>query len=350
MKKLLLSALIIFGFNSVKSQTSTYYPLLADSNVWAVYSDVIPLMVTSHGNPQTQSNYMSGYVWKIKDTLVDSLNYTMFYSRTNEGYTSQWSLLREDTASRQVFLLSGGDTAERIIYDFSLNAGDSIWLDFMYQQVNFLQSGWWYVDSTNMYPTVLGQRKALYLSNPNNPTHGGQPRFLQWIEGVGCNLSPLYLDETTEESMSPAEFAMGPGCDQNRHYYSTTCAWKDSVLTFRSQCWANVHNTFATWGDTCVFNLAGAITDPVLGIESSQLMPNPAKDKTVLNFTNGTAVEFGITITNILGEEIEKVTPVTWYAAGSHTVEITTSELPAGIYCVNLRGETGLVSLRLIVQ
>lgn len=348
MKKLLLASIFILAISTARAQS--YYPLLADSNYWAVYSDVMPLLEQSHGNPQVQSNFMSGYVWKIKDTLVDSMNYTMFYSRTHEGILSQWSLLREDTATQQVFIWSAGDTAERIIYDFSLNTGDSIWLDFMYQQPNYLQTGWWRVDSVTMYPTVLGQRKSLYLYNPNNPMHSGQPRFIQWIEGVGCNLSPLYLDETTEEMMTPVEFSMGPGCEQNRHFYSTTCAWKDSVLTFRSQCWQNVHSSFATWGDTCVFNLMGAVTDPIVGIEKSQLMPNPSNEKTLLTFTNGTAVEFGITITNILGEEIEKVTPVTWYAAGFHSVEISTAELPAGIYCINLRGETGLISMRLVVQ
>lgn len=352
-KSLLVATFSLLAISGIKAQTSTYHPMLVDSNTWAVYGDIIPLMQPNHSGPSPQMVNMSGYITWIKDTVIDSLNYKKFYSRENE-WNGVWSLLREDTAMRQVFIWTAGDTAERIIYDFSLNTGDSIWLDFSYQAPNQLQSGWWYIDSTNTYLIDAGPRNALYLSNPNNPLYMGQPRFIQWIESVGCNLSPLYLDEKTEEMFSGIDFYMPAGCDQNSHTYSTTCAWHDSLRIFNSECWEAVRQQSPSlWyinGDSCVFNLMGGIHDPVTGIESITLMPNPATSSTTMQFENATALEFEITITNILGQEIMKVAPFSWYAKGMHNVEIYLEGMKPGIYSVNMVGAYGVKAVKLIVE
>lgn len=332
--------------------------MLTDTNVWAVYMDVIPLIAEHHNNeaesiPPTPSQMGPDYVHTIKDTVVDSLTYTMFYSRTNEDYPNMWSLLREDTATQQVFLLTAGDTAERIIYDFSLNAGDSIWLDFSYQQTNTLQSGWWYVDSTNTYIITAGPRKALYLSNPNNPLHNGnQVRFIQWIESVGCNISPVYLDEQTTESMSYLEVYMGPGCGFNTHLYSTVCASQDGVQTFSSECWENVRNQQVFWypnGDSCIFILMGAIHDPSIGLKNVKLIPNPAGGSTQLLFTGESSNEFAVSVMNMLGETVAEI-PLTWYAKGIHVISFDLTGYAPGIYSVSMVGESGRMSLKLVVQ
>lgn len=352
MKNFLLALVFISAFAPLRAQTSVYHPMLVDSNVWAVYIDIIPVL-QEQGDPSVQMAFNSGYVNTIKDTVVDSLNYKMFYSRYHDGNPALWSLLREDTATQQVFLLSAGDTTERIIYDFSLSTGDSIWLDFTYQNINSLVTGWWYVDSTNTYMIDAGPRKALYLVNPNNPLHNGQPRHIQWIESVGCNISPLYLDETTEEAISGMEWYMPGGCTHNTHQYSTTCAWQDSVRTFNSECWEAVRQQvqfFYYNGDSCVFNLMGSVNDPGLGIQTITLMPNPADHSTTLLIDNNTALEFTINITNVLGQEVKQVAPFSWYAGGMHSIEIDLNGLTPGIYSVNLVGENGIKTVRLIVQ
>lgn len=347
---------LIFGIISgtaLRAQTSTYHPMLVDSNTWAVYGDIIPVIQPHHSGPSPLSVNMSGYISWIKDTVVDSLTYKKFYSRENE-WNGNWSLLREDTATQQVFIYSAGDTAERIIYDYSLNAGDSIWLNFSYQGMGQLVSGWWFVDSTTIYTIDAGPRKALYLSNPNNPLHWGQPRFLQWIESVGCNLSPLYLDEVTDEMTSGIEQNMPPGCAQNSHGYSTTCAWHDTQRIFNSECWEAVRQQISSFwypnGDSCVFNLMGGVMDLVSGVVTAQLLPNPAAATTTLQFMNATALEFEITITNIMGQEVQQVAPYSWYAKGEHSVSLDLTGYTPGIYSVNLIGEAGRKSVTLIVQ
>lgn len=352
---------IFFGViccTTLRAQSTTYHPMLADTNIWSVYMDVMPILLQPQSNttlsqPPSVQQFGPGNISTVKDTVVGSKTYTMFYSRSNEDYPALWSLLREDTATQQVFLLSAGDTTERITYDFSLNTGDSIWLDFSYQQSNTLQSGWWYVDSTSTYMITAGPRKALYLSNPNNPLHNGnQIRFIQWIESVGCNISPLYLDETTTESLSQCEQFMGPGCSFNAHLYSVTCASQNGIQTFSSECWENVRNVmqFAyPFGDTCLFILMGAVHDAELGIKEVKLIPNPASGNTQLLFEGETSNEFSITITNVLGEIVGEV-PLTWYAKGQHTVQLSLSGYAPGIYSVNLIGESGRISVKMVVQ
>jgi hypothetical protein len=350
--------LVFFGLICSVSLRAQYHPMLTDTNVWAVYMDLIPLLQPPHGNdilsqPPTAQSYGPDYVHTIKDTVVDSLTYTMFYSRTNEDYPNMWSLLREDTATQQVFLMSAGDSTERIIYDFSLNIGDSIWLEFEYQQPNTLQTGWWHVDSTSMYIITAGPRKALYLSNPNNPLHNGnQVRFIQWIESVGCNLSPIYLDEQTTESMSYLESYMGPGCGFNTHIYSTVCASQDGIQTYSSPCWEDVRSQQVFWypnGDSCIFMLMGAIHDPSNGLENVSLIPNPANGSTQLQFTGENASEFAISITNVLGETVAEL-PLAWYSKGEHLITLDLAGYAPGIYSVNLVGESGRMSVKMVVQ
>lgn len=355
MRKLLL--LLITGLSL--QAPAQYHPMLADSNTWAIYNDIIPLLQEQHNaqvlnqNPTVQ-NMGPGYVTTVKDTVVGAYTYAMFFSRSNQWSTTRWSLLREDTATQKVYILNYGDSTERIIYDFTLNAGDSIWLEFAYQSFGFLQTGWWYVDSTSTYMIETGPRKALYLSNPMNTLHNGNEiRFIQWIESVGCNISPVYLDEINEEATSPIENSMGPGCDFNTHNYSVTCAWQDSTKTFNSPCWENVRQQIMLGyinGDSCVFMLMGAVDDPSLGINDLQLMPNPANGNSMLYFTSGNANVFSVNITNMLGETVQQTTPSTWYAKGAHTIALDISGFAPGIYSVNLIGESGRMSVKLIVN
>jgi hypothetical protein len=357
MKKLLLFPLLTFAMHA----SAQYHPMLADSNTWAMYNDIIPLLLEPHStqvlnqNPAVHTMMGPGYVKTVKDTVVGAHTYVMFFSNSNQWSTTQWSLLREDSATQKVYLLSAGDTAERIIYDFSLNTGDSIWLDFYYQPgPAYLQSGWWYVDSTSTYMIETGPRKALYLSNPMNTLHNGnEVRFMQWIESVGCNISPVYLDELNDEATSPIENAMGPGCDFNTHSYSVTCAWHDSTKIFNSPCWENVRQQMQLGyinGDSCVFMLMGAVEDPSLGIERLQLMPNPANGNSTLHFTTGTANVFAVNIVNMLGETVQSTSASTWYAKGAHTMTIDLTGFAPGIYSVNLIGATGRMSVKLIVH
>ncbi len=353
MKHFLLSFLICASLNSFLNAQSTYYPMLADSNTWAVYSDMIPVRINPNNNTPTQA-WMPGYVITILDTVVDSLTYKKCYARNHEFVPTQWSLLREDTAARKVYILSAGDSLERIIYDYSLNAGDSINLDFMYQNAGTLANGWWRVDSVNTVMIDVGPRRALYLSNPLNPLHFGQPRFMQWIESVGCNISPVYLDEDTYESVGLIEMYFPPGYDFNFHYYSVTCAWHDSLRIYNSDCWEYVRMNFPggfmyPMGDSCIFQLAGSVNDMQSALSSAQLFPNPSNGKTVLHFEMNSAEEFSIAITNILGETVQLVAGNTWYTKGEHNIEFDVASLPPGIYQVNMIGKIGVTSVRLAI-
>ncbi|MEQ8520678.1 MAG: T9SS type A sorting domain-containing protein [Vicingaceae bacterium] len=111
----------------------------------------------------------------IGDSSVNGSDYTMLLR-----FDNQLHLLREDTAERQVFYRDTANSNDYLIYDFSLNTGDSIML--------FDSTILFYVDSV-----ALITRKHLYLSTIDTnvaPT-------LTWIEGIGSTYNPVYnIDRT----------------------------------------------------------------------------------------------------------------------------------------------------------
>jgi len=73
----------------------------------------------------TTTNFFGG------DTLVNGFNY-LIVLETNDTSQSEpvnVGLLREDTATKQVFFKMGED--EGLIYDFNINVGDTIYIDIL---------------------------------------------------------------------------------------------------------------------------------------------------------------------------------------------------------------------------
>lgn len=111
----------------------------------------------------------------IGDSSLNGSDYTVLLR-----FDNQLHLLREDTVERQVFYRDTANSNDYLIYDFSLNAGDSIML--------FDSTILFYVDSV-----VLMSRKHLYLST--NDTNVAPT--LTWIEGIGSTYNPVYnIDRT----------------------------------------------------------------------------------------------------------------------------------------------------------
>jgi hypothetical protein len=188
MKKALkyLVLLILYMINR-NTQAQGYIPMLNQDSKWTVGRSV-----------GTGANRFINY-------RVDSLgsNYTFPLPQVQHVYKSlsgSFGLFytREDTSTRQVFIkhMSSLIPGESLLYDFSLNAGDSVILKNSPQPFGF--SDYTYVDSVS-YITFQGiQRKVLYLRLSPNVSYT-YPNFLNfdpinnfnnfgpliWIEGIG---------------------------------------------------------------------------------------------------------------------------------------------------------------------
>lgn len=145
-----------------------YKPLLDNQNEWQVTN-------CYHGC-LTDIYYTDG------DTLVGGKTYKIL---DGFHYISRTFLLREDVASKKVYLnlVQKSGNSEYLLYDFSLNVGDSI--DIKNPISPFPQdAGFYKMDSIVSQPLVDGNSyRHFYLSPTASNTINSTPAV--WIEGVG---------------------------------------------------------------------------------------------------------------------------------------------------------------------
>lgn len=164
-QKLLLLVYLFFGI-SVFSQG--YKPLLDNVNEWHFTSCYFGCL--------TDVYYTNG------DTLVDGKNYKIL---DGYHYISRTFLIREDVASKKVFLniVSQGFSEEFLLYDFSLSEGD---IFNMQNPISpFPQDGGPFIlDSIVELPLVDGNNYRHFYFSPA-PGNTTSTENAVWVEGVG---------------------------------------------------------------------------------------------------------------------------------------------------------------------
>lgn len=166
MLRKLLFLLSLFFLSPIIAQD--YIPLLDGLNEWHV--------TNCYYGCSTDVYYTDG------DTIVDGKNYKIL---NGYHYISRTFLLREDVASKKVYLnlLLANSQQEYLLYDFSLNVGDSI--DIKNPITPFpTDAGYYKVDSVAM-KAVANSRNArhFYLSPSLSNTVSNTTAI--WVEGVG---------------------------------------------------------------------------------------------------------------------------------------------------------------------
>ncbi len=179
-----------------------YYPLLDTTAVWN-FERVISCQLYS---PYYHFHY-SLILWS--DTVIDGTTYLQLKRPAWEFSTSAWfsgevgdcgpnpmatgylGALREDTTARRVHYLPAGATEESLLYDFSLEIGDTItgYLDdhFFFAEPGIISA----VDSV-----LIGSQ---YHKRWNIPVEGADGEYhFQYIEGIGglhglVDPDPFYL-------------------------------------------------------------------------------------------------------------------------------------------------------------
>jgi hypothetical protein len=274
---IVLNILVLF---SVSIHAQTYNHFLFNQNEWDVYADVQPL------KPEHSPAFMSGPVFALTDTIIGGFTYKRTFTRSEDSVTmgNKPCFLREDTLTEKVYILSADSINERILYDFSLITDDSIYLSFRFENsANLaLKSGWYHVDSTGFINTLSGIRNSWYLSNPQNASPYPNLPQLTWIEGIGSTISPVYLDEDFDFCFG---FLTNP---QSQYYLSLTCAFHDGSAIFHDSVWASIYTSglFTIFGDSCIFNFGGPVSE-IIGLETDiHIKPNPISDISTITISN----------------------------------------------------------------
>lgn len=289
MKKVTIVLLLLVGAINIKAQD--YYPLVEDGKQWNV------LFSYPWSPPEPQHRYTN--IYKIEgDTLLDDVVYKLLHTTRSEQL-SDWSIcgaIRE-TEDKQVFYRRNGSSDEQILYDFSMQIGDTICIyDHGYYK-DFLVV-------VEIGETFVGNnpRRELVLEYPFGVTE-------TWIEGVGSLYGIIN---------SGAQFLMGGITDLLCYYENGDLIWQ---------------NTMPGFGRCYIINPDGI--DETEEKTSLLLFPNPSKEKVTIEGIEAAKVE----VYSAFGQLVKIV---------RETNELNVADLPEGLYLLCITDAVGISQTRRI--
>ena len=202
-----LIALMMMGGMTMKAQD--YHPIVEDGKQWNV------LFTYPWSPPEPPHRYTD--IYKIEgDTLVDGVPYKVMYETRNEDLTgwNLWGFIRE-TEDGQVFSRRPSTSDEQLLYDFSMEVGDTI---FMYEE-------------HNEYMVVVEKGEILVNEEPRQqivleyPFGNGEQEV--WIEGIGSLYGIIN---------SGSLFLMGGSTDLLCYYEDSDLIWQNTTLGY-NECY-----------------------------------------------------------------------------------------------------------------
>jgi len=238
------------------------------------------------------------------DTIIDSTSYSKIYLSSfgdtmfNAQLATYFCALREDSM-KKVWVRNPSDTIDVLLYDFSLNVGDSVCLGYFglgcVEQVSV-------VDSIMINGTY--RRRIRF---------GGVVEAQEWIEGIGNYYGPFQLNMTG----SNTTFLLCHKLDDSliyNSYGSCHCQFLDAVEEFKSS-------------ETNV-----------------SVAPNPASNYVTFKITDKSELTYYVELYDLLGQQIL-----------NHSISsgerIDLSNYNPGIYLYNLKSDQTFVgSGKLIIS
>jgi hypothetical protein len=237
------------------------------------------------------------------DTTIGEHNYKLFgyaYSGGVYGY------LREDTIEKKIYNRFTEDV-ELLIYDFSLEIGDSILLhDYNFCTDSIADIDWYYLDSINTIPISNGTTRALFLNSPNNY------QTLIWIEGIGTLGNPEVPHSSPDEIGS-----------------ELSCFYKNETLIYQSELSAQYGN--------CDF----FVNKEVQSEESINIYPNPVSD--YLKISNIEAY-FDLYLIDIFGNIIQH------HKLNDRNIIIDLNRINNGVYILMLQNNDTIITRKIVKQ
>jgi len=286
--------LYIFLISFLYSIAQPYRPFPEDSAQWSVQL-VIP---DSLGNPYILTHQLK----MIGDTVVNGMAYNKIYKSFDINYPSSSDTLhcfiRQDTSLKKVFIRYPlnvyNDSSEILLYDFSLQVGDTFNLKLIVDGSVHQMT----VNSIGSYPLNTGMTREFSMQLTNPPVLGGSCDVsCSWLEGIGCVCNLLYTEMPQHT------------CDTNS--YSTACFWQNGI--------------YVLGGTYC--NITEIEPSLMISEYQLRLFPNPITSNTHIA-TDIPKDYFDIfNIYNSVGEQIRQVN-----YAQLHEFFEKYLDYPAGIY------------------
>ncbi|MBL7807552.1 MAG: T9SS type A sorting domain-containing protein [Saprospiraceae bacterium] len=288
MNRLALSLLILALQLPAFSQ-SVYHPMLVEGRNWDVFVRPAEFPICTY---EQASHYYLGPDTLLNGTLYKPLVLQAirsnppapfcggFYRDTSQSYSGGW--LREDTLLRRVYKLEPGAVAEVLLFDFSLQSGDTLWYDH----------GGFAIDS--VYPVTLENgevRLAFDLDAENGLPFG----INKYVEGLG------YLMGAFIQVFLPFE-----------GWSVTTCVRDGETVLYQT-------------GPGCIGTVSGVAEQPERA--SIRVSPNPFSSRLQLRM-NPQNEELQFSLLDVNGRILLQQ-PI---PANTEQVELLVPNLPSGLY------------------
>ncbi len=233
MKKLFHITLITFI--SVLSYGQSYHPLPDSNAKWCILynNHVIPPPIWGYTN--YWETYYAGdtNISDQKYKKIEKTEYDIFCLNTIINGPEYIGAIRDDINQKKVFYIPKGETEEKLIYDFNLNTGDTL-----YSYLNFFQ------------PLIVDHVDSLLIGNEYHKRIVFRYVEAEIIEGIGSRTG--IVEELT---------AFEGGSYLCALYTGTTLIYPEHPCNLSST-------------DTCLTR----IPEPELNNPLISIFPNPAKN------------------------------------------------------------------------
>jgi hypothetical protein len=336
MKILLLGLFFsLFFHTQSEAQTSVYHPFPDSGIVWREHAGGVD------NSNRSCSPYCSGagpcietdnYEFFLSgDTIIGSFTYKrIFKTGSTEGswvgpgycqpghynyvisYFSNIYIggLRQDSLQRKVFIDPAGSVEDDLLYDFNLNVNDTL-------PVTFNNSQSYSKNYVSVIDSVLigNSYHQRFWINSHHTDSTITSNFVSLIEGVGSTWGLIF----------PIDF------------YSFPSDWRSSLLC-------------VTIDSLPVYPDTATVCELVTRVKESKeenfvlLYPNPADQHLSIRILSSASKQATAIIMNTIGEMLQQSTIT------EPQSEISISTLPAGIYFLQLKMESGSVVRKFVKE
>jgi hypothetical protein len=264
------------------------------------------------------------YVDSIETVLLDSNYWMPIYENNTNAQTGQSSsgfprlvgYVRE-RGKEVIYKFVGTFPREGVMYDFSLNTGDSTWI--IPWRNNRVDSVLYVVDSVKYKNCIIGDStKFMYVRALSNfPDQAFNAHRTTWVEGIGDLYHP-FLPTTC---------------------LNGTCEFcYESTKFFFDGEWLDVEEDL-----NCEY-LVNTDAPPAV-LPTIKVFPNPVSRGTPLNISSGTYQIDEVRLISLAsGQEVffDRFMP-------SDSRELALPHIPPGVYLVRVRTVTGLEGVEKVV-
>lgn len=329
------------------SNAQTYYPMLDSAvNIWNYTTNYIPVRLEQ---PAVSSNCIYPNWFSItmteqttSDSVINSFSYKRIeVSADLNSNTCLFGFVREDTAARKVYFIDNAGNPEILLYDFSMQIGDTMSINFIASN-GYYAPGVYQLDSITTINIHAGARRAFHLNNHTSNTH-----TLTWVESVGALTDAFYTVSMNTPSSgwfwncspSPHDCIQFMTCfDHQSKVYYDSCAWNEALM-----------NGCIFIQDTCNYwNICGLVNE-ISQLNDFSVYPNPSAGSMTISLVMNRKSNLNLIIHNMTGEQTIREIALGAIPDGKTERQIDLSELPDGFYLAEIRSAEGSAFRKLLI-